>query len=284
MMTRNRRESALRSLAKLSTLAEDGVTPPIILVDNGSTDGTPQAVRRRFPQVRVIALPENQGSPARTLGVRAADTPYVAFADDDSWWAPGSLRQAADVLDTHLRLGLLAARILIGPDSRLDPICGEMAASPLPTAPDAAGPAVLGFVACAAVVRRAAFLAAGGFSPVLFFFGEETLLALDLLAAGWQLSYVDDVVAHHDPASVVAARSGRDRLAVRNALLTIWMRRPTRVAVRETAGLVFARRHCGGPAGLLDAVARSRQALAHRRLLPPSVEAQARLLESSRAG
>jgi hypothetical protein len=33
----------------------------------------------------------------RTLGVRAATTPYVAFSDDDSWWEPGALQSAADL-------------------------------------------------------------------------------------------------------------------------------------------------------------------------------------------
>ncbi|MDO0931403.1 hypothetical protein QQY66_06815 [Streptomyces sp. DG2A-72] len=37
--------------------------------------------------------------------MRHADTPYVAFSDDDSWWTPGALRQAADLLDVHPRLG-----------------------------------------------------------------------------------------------------------------------------------------------------------------------------------
>jgi GT2 family glycosyltransferase len=277
VMTRDRRDNVLASLDRIVALPE---RPPVLLVDNGSTDGTAAAVRERHPEVRVIALPRNEGSPARTVGVRAATTPYVAFADDDSWWAPGSLARAADAFDAHPRLGLLAARILVDPEERPDPVCEQMAASPLPREPDAAGPAVLGFVACGAVVRREAYLQVGGFSPVIFFFGEETVLAQDLRTAGWQLAYVPDVVAHHHPGSVGGPRPGRDRLAVRNALLSTWMRRPAGTAARQTARTVLARRDGAAWGGLLDALRRAPLALRERSVLPPGVETEVRLLET----
>src|SRR3954470_13736450 len=98
MITHNRREETLRSLGHLTRLPEG---PLLIVVDNGSTDGTADAVRARFPAVHVIAAGVNLGAEGRNRGILAADTPYVAFADDDSWWAPGSLARAADVLDQH---------------------------------------------------------------------------------------------------------------------------------------------------------------------------------------
>ncbi|HWG99855.1 MAG TPA: glycosyltransferase [Pilimelia sp.] len=279
VMTRDRRENVLATLTRLTQLPE---RPAIIVVDNGSSDGTVPAVHRSFPGVRVISLRQNQGAPARTLGARAATTPYVAFADDDSWWAPGALRRAAAIFDSCPRLGLLAAQILVGPEQRPDPTCALMADSPLPREPDAPGPSVLGFVACGAVVRREAFLAVGGFSPLIFFFGEEQLLAQDLMAAGWQLAYVPEVVAHHDPGSAVGDRTGRDRLAVRNAVLTLLLRRPVPVAVVQTLRLLAGRRSLAAAAGLLDALRRSPQALRQRVRLPPQVEYQARLLEAAR--
>ena len=158
VMTRDRRDDLLASLAH-----HEG---PVVVVDNGSRDGTLEALEAlRRPDLTVIALPTNAGAPARNIGVRAAGTPYVAFADDDSWWAPGALARAEQVLDEHPRLGLLAARLLVGPDERVDPVCDELAAAPLGRAPDLPGPDVLGFMACAAVVRRDAFLACGGFDP-----------------------------------------------------------------------------------------------------------------------
>ena len=60
--------------------------------------------------------------------------------------------------------------------------------SPLPAAVDLPGPRILGFVACGAVVRRAAFREAGGFDAVVHFAGEEERVAIDLAAAGWGLA------------------------------------------------------------------------------------------------
>jgi cellulose synthase/poly-beta-1,6-N-acetylglucosamine synthase-like glycosyltransferase len=195
--TRNRRDELLRTLGRLTALPD---RPPVIVVDNGSADGSAQAAARCFPGVEVVALARNAGAAARNSGVWRARTPYVAFSDDDSWWHAGALRRAARVLDADPRLGLVAARTLVGPGGEPDPVNEAMAASPLR---DGGNAAVLGFLACACVVRRAAFLGVGGFSELLFFVGEEQLLAYDLAAAGWGRRYRPDVVGV--PPSVVAA-------------------------------------------------------------------------------
>ena len=278
MITRDRRGNVLASLDRLLRLPE---RPPVVVVDNASTDGTVDAVRRRHPSVDVVALPRNLGAAARTVGVRRAGTPYVAFSDDDSWWAPGALVRAAEVLDEHPRLGLVAARVLVGPDERLDPVCRAMRASPLPTPPGAAGPSLLGFVACGAVVRRTAYLEVGGFDDVLFFVGEEALLAQDLMVAGWQLAYVDDVVAHHDPNSATGHRTSRARLDVRNTLLRTWMRRPLPTAVTASARVLVDGRDRATLLGLLAALRVAPTALRRRAVLPQHVEQQVRLLERS---
>ncbi len=248
----------------------------VVLVDNGSRDGTPGLVRRHFPEVQVVELAENRGAVARSIGVERARTPYVAFADDDSWWAPGALRQARSVFEAHPRLGLLAATTLVGPEQRQDPICRLMASSPLGRDDDLPGPSVLGFLACAAVVRRSAFLEAGGFDEVVFFGGEEERLALDLAALGWGLAHVDSVVSHHHPSPRRDDRE-REALLVRARLLTALLRRPGRAVAAE---VVAALR--GGPsgrAGLRAAATSLPQALARRRTLPPPVEAARRMLD-----
>jgi GT2 family glycosyltransferase len=270
--TADRRDALLASLAELVALPE---RPPVIVVDNGSRDGSAEAVRARFPAVDVVALPRNLGAVGRNVGVARARTPYVAFSDDDSWWAPGALARAEAHLDADARLAVLQARILVGPDERLDPSCAVMADSPLPRPPGAAGPVVLGFVACGAVVRREPFLEAGGFDEVLFFLGEEQLLALDLASAGWHTAYVDDVVAHHHPRSAAGRDpAARARLQRRNALLTTWMRRPWPVVVRATAEV--ARRD---PGALLAALRRLPAARRNRRRLPSAVEEGLRHLD-----
>ncbi|NRQ40201.1 glycosyltransferase [Nonomuraea sp. NN258] len=271
VVTRNRLRSLTRSLPLHPR--------PVIVVDNGSTDGTPWFVRRHFPDVRLVEAGENLGAPARNLGVELAETPYVAFADDDSWWAPGALDRATDVMDAYPRLAVLAARVLVGPDERLDPTCERMRRSPLGVDDDLPGPNVLGFLACGAVVRRQAFLEAGGFDDVIFFFGEEERLAMDLAARRWGLSYVDDVVAHHHPSPPGDPR-GRQALAARNAVLTAVLRRPWREVARRS--LQALRTGPAGWRGLRTAVPRLPRALAQRRELPKTVEMDRRRVERDR--
>ncbi|MDN4175471.1 glycosyltransferase [Nocardioides sp. SOB77] len=245
--------------------------PPVVLVDNASADGTPQLVGRHHPDVEVLALTRNLAAPARNLGVEAARTPYVAFADDDSWWSPGALDRAADLLDAHPRLAVVHPRILVGPEERLDGLCAELARSPLPRLADLPGPPIAGFVACGVVVRRNAFLETGGFDAVVAFPGEEERVALDLLAGGWHLTYVEDVVAHHHP-SPSRDPGGRRRARIaRNHLLTALMRRPWPVVLREV-GSVLGGRDLPAARGLLQAVRRSPRALAARRVVPGHVE------------
>jgi L-ascorbate metabolism protein UlaG (beta-lactamase superfamily) len=118
--------------------------------------------------------------------------------------------------------------------------------APLGTPGDPSGPSVLGFLACAAVVRRDAFLTCGGLDPVVFVMSEEARVALDLRTAGCGLAYGDDVVVHH-PGADPFGRAAKRLLAVRNRALTAWMRRPVRVASLETKAVLAAARADGTP-------------------------------------
>jgi GT2 family glycosyltransferase len=272
--TRNRRGQLLEMLGRH--------TGPVIVVDNGSDDGTPRAVARTYPGARVVPLGHNAGAgAARNVGVELADTPFVAFADDDSYWAPGALDEAVRLLRAHPRTGLLAGQVRVGPQGRLDPVSAAMAQAPLGVPPGAPGPAVLGFLACAVVLRRDAFRQVGGFAERLGTYGEEALLAMDLAAAGWHLAYVDQVVAHHLPLPAGRDRRARHRAEARNRLLTAALRRPVGVVLRAAAE---ALREPAGRRGLLDAGRELGWVLRRRRPLPAPVEAALRTLERGGPG
>ncbi|MEV6905315.1 glycosyltransferase [Amycolatopsis sp. NPDC051372] len=266
--TRDRACELDRTLTELSAL--DPV-PSVVVLDNASRDDT-ASVAESYPQVQVIRLPHNRGAAARNLGVRMAGTPYVAFSDDESWWAPDALHEAERIFDKHPRAGLLAARTLVGPEHRDDPLTPELAHSPLGWPDGAPGPLVLGFLACSAVVRRAAYLDVGGFSPLLHFGAEEQLLSYDLAARGWQLCYVEDLLAHHHPSPSRPPSSWRLRAEERNRLLIAVLRRPWREVWRTARS---------APSAVLGALPRLPRALRGRRVLPGAIEHQARTLEGT---
>jgi N-acetylglucosaminyl-diphospho-decaprenol L-rhamnosyltransferase len=130
-------------------------------------------------------------------------------------------------------------------------------------------------------VRREAFLAAGGFHPCLGVGGEETLLALDMAARGWELSYVGDVVAHHHPVGG-AARPRRDATVLRNRLWSAWLRRPALAAAAETARALAAAPRPAAARGLAEAVRGLPWVRRDRRVVPARLERDLRLLSARR--
>jgi GT2 family glycosyltransferase len=279
VLTYNRCDEVCRTLQHLLALPEGC---PVIVIDNGSADGTASTVRARFPSVNVVSLDDNRGAAGRNVGIERAGTPYVALCDDDTWWAPGALSRAADLLDAHPRLALVTGRVLVGKEAREDPTCAVMAATPL-TSMRCPGFPVLGFLAGAVVLRRASFLAVGGFHPRFFLGGEERLVAVDLTARGEDLAYVPDVVAHHDPSPRRNA-PGRRRLLARNALWFAVLRRPWPVVAGELWRLTAAAIRDGDARrGLVQAVAGLRWTWRERVPLPPAVERRIRAVEGASA-
>jgi GT2 family glycosyltransferase len=279
--TRDRAGDLERTLERLVALPG---RPPVLVVDNASTDGTRALVRRwaaRGP-VTLIPLGENRGAAARTVGVEAARTPLVAFNDDDSWWEPDSLVAALAIFARNPTLGLVAARVVLR-GAHDDPVAGAMARSPMRVACPLPGPAVVGFVACAAIVRRDAYLAVGGFHPRYGVGGEEDLLALDLWAAGHAVAYVPALVAHHHPSPRREADDRRVR-QVRNELWTLWLRRSPGAVAAGTARRLAAGRHDpAARAGVAAAAAGVPWVLRERRAVPPWLEEQVRRVRATEA-
>ncbi|MFE4052098.1 glycosyltransferase family 2 protein [Streptomyces sp. YIM B13518] len=276
VITHNRRPELLRTLGELAGLPEE---PPVVVTDNGSTDGTAEAVARRHPDVRLLRPGRNLGAVGRNLAVRDVRTPYVAFCDDDSWWSPGSLAGAADLLDRHPALGSVTARIIVEPDGTDDPIVRELRDSPLPGPPWLPGPALGSFLAAATVLRTDAFRTAGGFSPRLWLGGEEELLAADLAADGWWLTYAEHLTVHHQ-ASAARDATLRRMHGIRNTLWFTWLRRPVRPALRRTLDLArTVPRDTASLRAFAEAAAALPWVLRERRVLPHEVESRLRLLD-----
>jgi GT2 family glycosyltransferase len=228
----------------------------------------------------VIKLKRNLGAASRNIGAARINTPYLAFSDDDSWWAPGALNFAIKAFDANPALGLIAARILVGPEQRLEPLCQLMASSPLaPEADPSAGIPITGFAACGAILRRTAFLQTGGFEPRLGVGGEEQVVALQLLRRGWPMHYMDHIVAYHHP-SPVRDHARRRVHEARNALWSAWLRRPARSALAITWRMLRASLRDGARLrGLLEAAVGLPWVLSRRDPISDELDEQVRQAE-----
>ncbi len=91
---------------------------PTVVVDNGSTDGTRDAVRERFPDVTLVES-ENRGLGAGwNVGIRATESRYVLLLNADAWMLGDGLEQLVSFADGHRRTALVGPRLL-DPDGTL---------------------------------------------------------------------------------------------------------------------------------------------------------------------
>jgi N-acetylglucosaminyl-diphospho-decaprenol L-rhamnosyltransferase len=276
IVTYNRVETLLPTLERLRALE---APYPIVIVDNGSTDGTFEAVRRIDPSIDIILMPRNLGGGARNYGVRALDREFIAFADDDSWWTCGSLARAIELFDAHPRLALIMSRVLAGPEERLDACCELMSRSPLPKPDDVPGVPILGFLACGVVLRRNAFLEVDGFVEQFRTGGEEAVVAMELARNGWALSYIDELVTHHHPSRSRDVAMRRIEGICVDLWLT-WMRRSPqrvwRVSMRVLRQALSSTPH---RVAIRHAIWRFPRIARQRRPVPAWLEAQLVLLD-----
>lgn len=122
--TFNRR--SMVSEAVESAISQDLGRTEVIVVDDGSTDGTAELVRTRFREVRLVSVAKRSGrSAARNLGIETASAPYVAFLDSDDRFGPWHLRQLTWNIDpTNWR----SNEVRYGTASYWDPQSGRVVA------------------------------------------------------------------------------------------------------------------------------------------------------------
>jgi glycosyltransferase involved in cell wall biosynthesis len=160
----------------LASCRTQSVPLEVIVLDDGSKDGTAEMVRREFPEVRLVSEPVSRGYIVRrNQGAELATTPVIFSIDDDAAYvAPETIAQTlAEFSDP--RIAAVAM-----------PFCNvRQGPTILQQAPDAKRIYVCEtFIGTAHALRREAFLAVGGYRPTLFHQGEEGDLAIRLLARG----------------------------------------------------------------------------------------------------
>lgn len=179
LATYNRRDVVLNTLREIDRRRDEVAGIEVTLVDNGSTDGTPGAVRDAFVDVNILALNRNAGSCAKAFAVGRTRAPLILFLDDDSYPRPGALARMVDRFTEQPGLGA-AGFVVHRPGGAFD--CGAL-------------PGV--FVGCGVGLRRAALRQVGGLDRTLFMQAEEYDLSFRLVRAGWTVACFDDLEVDH---------------------------------------------------------------------------------------
>ena len=106
--TFNRKDIVRETLTRLSVAIDCDYTIEIVVVDNCSTDGTPQMIENEFPYVRLVRLPYNFGAiSARNIAVKNTCGEILISVDDDSFPGIDCISNALDIFHKNRRLGLM---------------------------------------------------------------------------------------------------------------------------------------------------------------------------------
>ena len=192
----------------------------VVVVDNASTDGSPSAVRDRFPAVQVLAGTENTGySFACNQGIRAADSDFVLLLNSDTEMLPGSLQDWVEALEARPRAGAMGPLLV---DGRREIIQMSWGWQPLfwgeiiqrwfaPKAlerhparvsivrwlqrHDRTAPIIYG---AAMLLRRSVLDAIGGMDEDFVFYLEDSDLCARVWKAGWEVAFhAGSPIVHH---------------------------------------------------------------------------------------
>lgn len=209
ILTRDRRQTLLHTLERLEADAT-ARQAEIVVVDNGSADGTAEAVRERFPRAVLIQTGANLGVEGFNRGVAASSGRAVLILDDDAWPAEGTLAGALELL--RERPGVAGVML-----HRRHPRT-ERWEWPF----DAAVPETGRWpdMGSGNLVRREAWDAVGGYEAGFFLYRNDTDLALKLLASGREVVFTPRLHVWHD--SAIAGRKTPAWLA-RSTRNWIWL-------------------------------------------------------------
>ncbi len=203
------------------------------VIDNASTDGSPEMLQRRFPHVLVHAMGRNAGlSAARNVGLRMTDAPYVFLIDNDLYVADDCI---ARLLSAQRDTGaaVICPRIVLHPEGRVVQADGAEAhfvgtmtlrhgftpVEQTPPTRDVVGGSSGGCM----LVDRHKVLKAGGFDETYFFYFEDLEFMLRMRSLGHDFVCEAHATVFHDLGAGTLGLSfrGHERYPIRRAYLTM---------------------------------------------------------------
>jgi GT2 family glycosyltransferase len=203
-------EPCLRSLYQ----CELGRTFEVIVVDNGSSDGSQDMLREHFPGVRIVQNQDNLGlSRATNQGIELSRGQYVLLLNNDTLVNGPSLQKMIHCLDVHPSVAAVGGKLL-NPDGSFQGAAakfstlfqelliatrlGELFWEGYPSHKNGKGERVVDWLSSACLlVRKSVFAQVGLLDESYFIYGDETDLQFRLKQAGWKVCYLPQATTIH---------------------------------------------------------------------------------------
>jgi GT2 family glycosyltransferase len=201
--------------------SDSTITYEVIVVDNASTDDTPQLVKQHYPYVRIIQNKRNVGfTKATNQAIEQSSGRYILWLNTDTILYPDSLSKLCQFLDQHPSAGIVGPKVL-NPDGTFQPQCKRGMPTPLaslsyllkldrlfPNVP-AFGQYLLTYISesqtnqvdavsgCCLMARREVWNDIGPLDEDFFGFGEDLEWCVRAKKAGWDVWYYPESVIFH---------------------------------------------------------------------------------------
>lgn len=209
----------------------------VILVDNGSTDGSQDYVRRHFPGVRLLELGRNLGfTGACNAGYRVARGQFIVLLNNDTEAHPGWLQALVDGFRRYPGAGILASKLLLfdrrdhfhaaGDYYRIDGIPGNRGVWQKDEGQYDQEEDVFGACGAAAAYRRTMLHEIGFLDDAFYFSCEDVDMAWRAQLSGWRVVYLPQAVVYHKLKATGGSVTG-SYYDGRNFLYIIWKNFPT---------------------------------------------------------
>lgn len=180
----------------------------IILVDNGSKDGSVLFTKENFPEVRILQFKENRGfSVAVNAGIRISKGEYIALLNNDTETDPNWLYELKKALDTHQEVGLCASKLLFwdrrnvinsaGDSVSVSGYASNIGFNQLDCERYNQERKIFGACAAAAIYRKEMLNQIGLFDEDYFSYYEDVDLDLRAQLRGYQCLYVPKAIVFH---------------------------------------------------------------------------------------